>query len=274
MTASQTAGVAGQIRTDITDAIRYVAQHTGRSAQPGLGPSEIGHPCDRRIAYQSEATVPVTNPGDPLPSVLGTGGHLQMQHTMDTYEGQTPPAPGTYTPATVPELVAPYRDNPRYLTEHRVHAAPWLSGTTDLYDLWLDAVIDFKWISPAKLARMRRYGPPPKYRVQGHTYGLGWSRAGYTPKHIAVAHLPTATNLRYNVRCSLDYVWVWEEAYDPAIAETAIARVERIASEAAELDLGALPELWEVFDTDTSDCDQCPFYNPHTTHLGQGCPGA
>ena len=273
MMATDRNTIAADLRSEVVNAIRFTAQHTGRSAQAAIGPSEIGNPCDRRIAYQVSGIQPITNPGDPLAAFLGTGGHAMLEDVFKTYQGQELPVgttPGQPLPA---DLIAPYADNPRYLTETPVHPTSWLSGTCDLYDAYEDTVIDFKWVGAWSMNKYRKHGPSTTYRTQGHTYGLGWEKAGRTPKNVAIVFLPRETSIKNNVRCSLDYIWVWSEPYDRSIAERAITRVEGIRETVTELDVANLPELWEVFPATTGSCKLCPFHNPLAADLGQGCPG-
>jgi hypothetical protein len=77
-----------------------------RSLQVGLGPSEIGEPCARKLA-QKIMHEPKTNEGDPLPSVMGTAGHSWMEDALDLFnshlgyqrfipEGEVEIAPGVH----------------------------------------------------------------------------------------------------------------------------------------------------------------------------------
>lgn len=258
--------IAEELRRDVVNAIRYTAEQTGRSAQAAMGPSEIGDPCDRKLAYRY-AGQPVINWGDPLAAFLGTGGHAQLESALTTWEGQEAEAARIGG-----DLLAPYRDNPRYLLETRVHPAPGLSGTCDLYDLYGDVVGDHKWVGAYSLNKYRKRGPSTTYRKQAHLYGLGWENAGYDPKHVAIIFYPRETNAQYNVRCSLDYVFVWSEPYDRTIAEEALERADRIRTDVAELG-DAIDDMWEIFPTTTGACQLCPFYNPLAADLRDGCPG-
>jgi len=65
---------AGELR-------RVVVEHAARAPrtlQVALGPSEIGHECDRQVVGKM-AGLPVTNHvTDPWPSIMGTAGHAWL----------------------------------------------------------------------------------------------------------------------------------------------------------------------------------------------------
>lgn len=104
------------------------AKSDERSQQIALGPSEVGHPCLRKLALGLLHAPKVNNYDDPLPSVIGTGAHSRFEEFAN-------------------------RDNARrialgqpsrWLTEHRVTIREGLAGTCDLYDMETNTVIDWK----------------------------------------------------------------------------------------------------------------------------------
>lgn len=279
--------VAEQIRADLVQAVRWTAEFSGRSAQTEVGPSEVGHPCDRRLAYRI-AGHPVVNRSEPLPAFLGTGAHLALADALSTYQGQDYDAWERWArrpddeAAFAAAMVAPYRDNPRYSVETRVRVpglgadgADDAGGTCDLFDHHRSAVIDHKVVGAWSLNRARRHGPSPTYRVQAHTYGLGWEyETGQAPKWVAVAFWPREKSLKYNVQVALDYMWVWAEPYDRAVALGALERLHTIRATVGELDTERFPDLFGSFNTIADACRFCPWHNRNAADPGQGCPGA
>lgn len=272
--------ISQQIRADLVEAVRWTATFAGRSAQTAIGPSEIGHPCDRRLAYKEAGRPPVTFP-DPLAAYLGTGGHAVHEETFTTYGGESYDAWKRWTANPGDEeafhaaSLAPYRDNPRYEVESHVDI-PGLpaGGTCDLFDRELSAVIDHKWIGAWSMNRARVHGPSAAYRVQAHTYGLGWEdRTGTPPKYVSIAFWPREKSRQYGVEVSLDYVWVWSEPYDRAVAEEALSRLAWVRANVAGMDLDRYPDLLLSFDTVPEGCRFCEWHNPNAANPGQGCPG-
>lgn len=272
---------ADAIRRDLTDAVRWSATYAGRSAQPDPGPSEIGHPCDRRIAYQL-LDMPPANHSDPLPAFLGTGGHTALGTVFaSTYQGQDPKAWARWRADPTDEAafraaqLAPYRDHPRYDVETHL-TIPGLprGGTCDLYDRYRRAVIDHKWPGAWAYHRARTHGPDPTHRIQVHVYAYGWEHTtGHPPDHVAIAYWPREKSAKYSVKMNLDYVFVWSEPYDRTIAENAIARLDHLRHATTGMDAETFPDLLHSFPTTPHACQICPWHNPHATHPGQGCPG-
>src|SRR5574337_1895898 len=78
-------GGNNQFSNDLGVSIREIFHAYGirdssdnRSAQRHLGPSEIGTPCDRRIAMSLFGVRPVNPGGDGFAAWLGTQGHRGM----------------------------------------------------------------------------------------------------------------------------------------------------------------------------------------------------
>lgn len=274
--------VADQIRADLVEAVRWTSEFSGRSAQTQIGPSEIGHPCDRRLAYKL-AEYPATNTtSDPLAAFIGTGGHTALEKVFEDYEGQSYEAwarlranPDDEEAQRAASL-APYRDNPRYQVETRleVPSGRIADGKCDLFDHHRRAVIDHKFVGAWSMNRARVFGPSAAYRVQAHTYGLGWeTRTGTAPDHVAISYWPREKSERYGVQVHLNYVWVWSEPYDRSVALAAIDRVNRVGDLADELDTDRYPDLFGAFTTTPDACRFCEWHNKSAANPGQGCPG-
>lgn len=219
----------------------YVNRDTpdNRGSQATLGPSEIGHGCDRRLAMSLLRVAPVNPSQYDWSSFIGTAVHASLAEMFDWAA----------------------RGSGRYATEVRLsYDTPHVPrGTTDLIDRVLYMSIDHKVLGTWSLDKFRTTGPPPHYRIQVHTYGLGAEQRGEDIRKVAIIVWP-------RTKSSLDDLYVWEEDYDPAIGREALARVDRIANQ-----LGVEPIA--NFPIDNSDCKFCPHYMAGAKTLEAGCNG-
>jgi hypothetical protein len=172
-----------------------------RSQQKRIGPSQVGTPCQRRLAYGLLEAPRVAPEGDPFPSITGTGMHEQLE----TLFARANAALGW----------------PRYLLERKVEVRPGLTGSCDMYDIAEAAVWDWKGVSTSALAKYRSKGPSEVYRTQAHLYGRGYRNAGFPVKTVNIAFWPRGGWGR-------DAHW-WTEPYDDQIVDDALARIDRTA---------------------------------------------
>lgn len=219
-----------------------------RTAQTTLGPSEVGTPCDRRLAMELMG-VPYVNPGgDGWASFVGTCGHDGMAKIYTFADAGT----GRYAvefPVTTP--------------------SPWVPrGTSDLFDRKIWTIIDWKFMGKYSLDKFRLNGPSETYEVQGHVYGLGAELAGEKVKQVAIVGLPRAGS-------SLDEMHVHVMQYDRKRAAAALKRVDDIAKR-VQIEVAESGEVGAAaarrFDT-ANDCRYCPFYRKNDNELKMGCPG-
>jgi hypothetical protein len=236
---------------------RQYTNRTGRSAQKTLGPSQIGSPCDRRIAMHLLAMRPVNPGGDGWAAFVGTSLHAGLEKMMDWADaGQG-----------------------RFLTEVSLQypSAFVPHGTADLLDRILYMIDDHKCQGQWAADKLKREGPSEEYRVQLHTYAYGARMRGERIEWVALVSWPRD-------KPNLDDLYVWTERYDPSIAREALARVDRIAKEVdamkAELEPDgdwARPRDWEVaarFPIVNSDCKYCPYLLEGAKDLSNGsCNG-
>lgn len=201
-----------------------------RSAQQTLGPSEIGSPCDRRIAMSLLRLPAVNSGGDGWAAFVGTNGHVGLSEMLlwgnagsGRYQTEVPL---TFNSAVVPR------------------------GTTDVIDTQLLIVGDHKLMGSWSLNKLRTEGPNQTYRVQAHTYGYGARLKGFKIKDVAIIGWPRDGS-------SLEELYVWTEPYDPDIARDAIKRVEDIERFLMTDSSDPLE-----FAIDNSDCRYCPFHLP------------
>jgi hypothetical protein len=225
-----------------------------RTAQTTLGPSEIGTPCDRRLAMSLMGVEPVNPGGDGWPAFVGTCTHDGLDKMFQWASARTG----------------------RFVTEMRLQLPSEYvpKGTADLLDRVFMVIIDHKIQGEYALRKMREEGPPDHYRVQAHTYALGAVLAGEKVKDVAIVSWPRAGS-------SLDQMYVWTEPFDRQLAEDAIRRVENIARETHrkrdEPRPPGLPqytplEVAKTFETG-DDCRYCPFHQKTDKAMERGCPG-
>jgi hypothetical protein len=223
-----------------------------RSAQTTLGPSEIGTPCDRRLAMALMGIPPVNPGGDGWAAFVGTCGHEGMAAVYKFADAGT----GRY--AVELPVFTGHPTVPR--------------GTTDLLDRRDGTVIDWKFMGEYSLKKFKLEGPSETYRTQAHVYGLGAERGGEVVRNVAVVGLPRAGG-------SLDDMHVWTEKYDRKFAEAALKRVEDIAARAFRNDAGLDVHAGNMrkareFPTDSGSCRYCPFHLKGDKEMRRGCSGS
>lgn len=220
-----------------------------RSAQTTLGPSEIGHECDRRLAMSLLGVEPVNPGGDGWAAWLGTQGHRGLEEIFTWASANT----GRF--ATELRL----KFDSRYVPK----------GTTDILDRQTGEVGDFKFMGEYPLKKLIQNGPPPHYRVQLQVYALGVEAMGEKVRSVALYGLPRAGS-------SLDGMYVWTAPYDRKEARAALDRVDRIAQQAEARTGPGTPrsplEVARSFEV-VADCRFCPFYLKGDKEMNRGCPG-
>lgn len=239
-------------RTELLKLIRFAGQNSARSGQVAIGPSEIGGPCERRLAYRMAGVRAVNKTVDPWPSIQGTAIHDWLQRCMD-------------------------RDNaariaagqpPRWITEKRVQPDPLIHGTSDLYDTEDETVVDWKSMGEEAEKKLIKEGPGWGYYVQINTYGLGFARAGFRVRKVALMFVK-----RGGLLSSARY---YEWPFDPSVAQAAIERVYRIGHNILALE-GASNgvDYWSKVPADSSSlCGWCPFFTRNAQEAtSSGCPG-
>jgi hypothetical protein len=244
-TRPPTTGVAGQIAAMVIDDVKHAAANAPRSRQVSVGPSELGTPCTRRLAYRLLAWDRPNADTDPWAATIGTSVHAWMAAAYEAKNRQL--------------------GCQRYLIEHRVHLPGGISGSSDLYDRETCVNNDWKITSLDNIRKYRRSGPGQQYRIQGHLYGLGMLLAGEAPADIAITFLPRGGRI--------DGLYVWSEPFDPSVAADAIRRYLATRDALTALDPETHPERWALFPTAEAHCAWCPFYLPMSADLSRGCPG-
>jgi hypothetical protein len=238
-------GLAGEISANVLGTIHRANDEAPRNLQVAIGPSEIGTPCVRQLAYKLLDWEPKPNSSiNPWPAIIGTAVHAWL---ADVYEAENRRL-----------------GRERYLVERTLRMTPTLRGHSDLFDRDISTVIDWKIVGLDQVRKYRKNGPGPIYRTQGHTYGLGQQLAGERVEHVAVVFLPRGGNLRD--------MHVWTEPYDHRIALDAIKRIDSVRDLIVAADPETNPQNWRLFPT-ADDCVFCPHSLPGSTDLSVGCPG-
>jgi len=231
---------------------RVVVEHASqapRSLQRHLGPSELGHECDRQVVAKM-ANVPGTNHVlDPWASIMGTAMHIWLADAFSADNTRSGVA--------------------RWLTEFRVTPKPLSNdGTGDLYDVQTRSVVDHKGQGDTSRAKLIKYGPPLHYRVQLKLYGLGFRVLGLPVERIVIASWP-------RTKSSLDALYVWEAPFEEDDEELAWVFKKTPEREAlAKMVAAGQLTINQVKATPSdADCIWCPIFRPQAVDGGPGCPG-
>lgn len=238
------AALAENIRSDIVDVIRWVDNHSSRSLQQAIGPSELGDPCERKIAYRLVGVKELNEWADPLPAIVGTAVHAWLERAITRFQ-------------TVHHM-------DRWVTESTVQVDGLLRGHVDLYDRELFTVIDFKTVSPTKLKEWKSKGPSEQHIDQVNLYAMGMAADGEPVRYVSLIAIPRSG--------WLSDVRVWVNEYEPARAHRALARMYAIADKLIamgdRMDFSALPAV------PGKGCGFCPWYVGGDREASEaGCPG-
>jgi hypothetical protein len=221
---------------DIVEMILARDYATPRHRQRELGPSEVAHPCMRRLAYAMMEVKPGNPAFDPLPSIIGTATHTWLQSA-----------------AAHANMVL---GRQRWLSETRVQVTPGLSGSCDLYDTDTETVIDYKVPGATRFSKYRT-DPGPVYKAQVFLYGRGFENAGRAVKRVALAFLPRGGFLKS--------LHIWQADYDPAVADAILRRRDATIGLLGDLQIDDHPERYEWIPKDPCDCEFCPWWSPNPT---------
>lgn len=235
--------VVDPLWTDLADMIRHKARLHPRSQQRALGPSQVGHPCLRRLALGMMDHPRINPEWDCLPSAFGVAMHAWLENAA--------------------EMDNERMGRERWLTERKVEITPGLSGTADLYDTDSDTVIDWKNLGSASFPAHVK-DPGPTYKAQVQMYGRGYQRLGYDVKHVAIAMLPRTGTL---TKMHLEKV-----PYSDQEVDAVLARRELVTTLIYDFDVENHPERYAWFAKTPSECVFCPFWSPNPRGPGQ-CDG-
>ena len=235
-----------RLREELLGAMREGVENQPRSLQTEIGPSEIGHACNRWLAHRLAGTEEVGLQSVKWKAAVGTAVHDHFTDWMHAYNE---------------------RHGVRFLADVRVwvgdlYAGRPITGKLDAFDLWTLTVVDLKTGSKSML---ERYGPGkpenPQYEVQTDLYGVGATNAGLPVRNVGLLRVPRDGELN-------DSVWK-VRPHEPARAATALARASGIAQMVNALGPAAIP----LQPTANHYCGTCPFFSPMASDLTKACPG-
>jgi hypothetical protein len=242
---------ATALKRSLAEMILWHEHHSPRSQQKRIGPSEIGNPCDRRIAYRVAGTTAVNVWGDPWPAIVGTAIHSWLESAITKYQSET--------------------SRHDWLTEIAVQPDPLVRGRSDAFHIPSCTVVDFKTTNADTMRKLRKgEKPAPGYVTQVDVYGLGHENAGRQVKNVALVYYPRSG--------WLDDAFVWVTQYDRSIALKAIDRLYQIGFQLLDLDIEKHPERFADIPASPGDgCVWCPMFNrdmdPTIKASATGCPG-
>lgn len=231
---------------------RY-ADRLPRNVQRHLGPSELGHECDRQVVAKMAGSRMTNNVTDPWASVMGTAGHAFVADAF------------SWDNARAGQL--------RWITEARVVPDPGDDphpGTADLYDTLEQAVVDHKFQGDSTRAQLRLKGPPMHYRVQLLLYRRGYLNLGLPVRRVAIVSWP-------RTKSSLDEMYVWSHVpteEDERLVDSILVQTRFRQQVADQVRAGRLSVMDVPAAPSDSECYFCGLYRPQAAHDGEyGCPG-
>lgn len=242
---------AATLKQSLAEIVLWHEHNSPRSRQRAIGPSEVGDPCDRRIAYRIGGTTPVNTFADPWPAIVGTAIHNWLESAVIRYQNHT--------------------GDRSWLTEQRVSPDPLVSGRSDNFHIPTGTVVDYKTTNTDTMRKLRKGDPPsPGYVTQINLYGLGHERAGREVRNVALVYYPRSG--------WLDDAFVWYAPYDRSIAHRALDRLYRIGFQLLDLDIDHFPARYaEIPAAPGDNCVWCPMFcremDPGIQASNQGCPG-
>lgn len=238
---------AALIKNKLTEIIRWADEQSPRSQQVEIGPSEMGDPCDRRIAYHLAAIPEVNKDTDPWAAIVGTAVHAWLEKAVTMWKEAT--------------------GDDGWVTEQTVAINEFVLGHSDLY--YDGTVLDWKTAGPEMMRKVAKGDIPPGYVIQTHLYGYGYELLGARVEKVAIAFLPRSGLLRNMI--------VWTADYDRSQAERALQRMYGIAAQIVQLDVSHNPHRWNQIEAEPSNmCGLCPWFSIRDLELGAdhtGCPG-
>jgi hypothetical protein len=243
-------GWGSRYAAEIRRVVTVAAEQTPRSLQVHLGPSEIGHVCDRQVAGKLAGLPRTNHVQDPWPAVIGTATHAWL---ADAFAAEN---------TRLGEV--------RWVPENRVTPIDGHAGTADLYDAVEQTVADHKVLGSTSMARIRAAsGPPRHYVIQLLLYARGYRRLGLPVIRVAILAYPRTL-------ASLDGLYVWDRPHTPAdeeLLDEVVAQLDVRKQWAAALITGSA-QLNDVPADTSDDCHFCPYFRPQTARDGgPGCPG-
>lgn len=244
--------------------IRY-ADRLPRNMQRHLGPSELGHLCDRQLvgkmAGVSLGAGGTNHMHDPWASMVGTAIHAFLEEAFQWEDKRL--------------IEQEFAFTGRWLTEKRVIPDPGNTqphpGTADLYDARTKTLSDHKCQSEGVRDKLRRSGPPHHYFMQMLLYAVGYMHEGFDVQRVCLVSWP-------RTKSTLDDMYCWEHVITPEDIALVVDLIEKteVRERLASLVVSGEVDFWEIPALPSeSDCQYCPFFRPDaaTNPNVKGCPG-
>lgn len=183
---------AEALRQEIIHFVTEAAHNSDRSLQKAIGPSEIGSPCPREVAFKVAGVQKQPDYQDPFPSILGTAFHTWMENHLPV----------------------------GWIPEQKVHVTSTLSGHSDAYHIASRTVVDWKLLGRTQHQAWLGGYTKEQYEIQADCYGLGFVNAGYPVDRVAVAVFCRARPLQD--------LYLWSRPWNPDNARRALERLDII----------------------------------------------
>lgn len=206
--------------------INQITRPSARTQQFRVGPSSLGNPCAQCLGRELSATEYVPEDDFSMYPWIGTAVHAYLEdnifqsddflHEQRLYVGDIP-------------LYGPVKG-----TADLVH-----KEATDKLGTFVG---DWKIVGLKKIKSYRVNGAPKQYRFQIQLYARGCELAGYPVESVAIIFIPRDSG-------NVNDIFIHEEAYQPEMAEKALAR-------AGDIYAHVLVEGWDNLPSDP-DCWTC-----------------
>lgn len=245
-----------QLLSDLKNMIVRADAEKPRSLQKVPGPSEVGHPCKRRLAYGINRARS-SSPGakgyninsDPMAAIVGTSMHDWLEKAAQADNVR--------------------RGKIRWVTEQRVVVRPAeyelsegekvcvreeLAGTCDLYDFDTRTIIDHKTVGSSVYTDIVKNGPGAQRIGQANLYGRGFLNLGFPVEHVALFFISRVGTLRQ--------VHLWRQPYDQGVVDGILGRLDEVETEMALLNTAEDPSgFLKIPITPTDSCRFCPWWS-------------
>jgi len=244
-----------QLRDLLIDIILDYEKDRPRSRQTALGPSEIGDPCPRKLAYKiSGFPEPLSYVDDPWYAIMGTATHEFIGRSLERQNA----------------LAIARSEQPPWLIEQRVTVRSRIEGTLegslDAYNWLMHRVVDHKLVGKTSHTKYRRYGPSKVYHVQIQAYGVGAVQLGLPVDKVSIAFYPRFATIT-------EALYVWTGPFMPELVEQALRRLDIITELVRQLNPLADPRKFrDIKSVPSADCRLCPWLRPGDD-TGETCPG-